>query len=154
MEALTFTLELRGEAVELERDRFWAESRAAGRLFVADTGGCLPLRSVEGFGMPDAVCRRRLELAGNGSFAEAGEISFGPDDALIFSARGTVGSTAGGGLRHGVAVRAVTGGRGRFSGASGSIASFFLLARDGTLTDYQLGLLLPEPITYSSPKEV
>jgi hypothetical protein len=129
---VTYCLHLRGEAVELAPGRFWAETRAT-------LDG---LTEVLGDG--EAVCRRELELLAGGSFVQRGEVSFGGGSALTFRAVGGLADSPGPGLRHGAAVCEVTGGRGLLAGARGSIASTFLLADAGELTDHHLGLLFVE----------
>ena len=128
MKPIAFTLQFSGEAVELGEGRFWAETRAPG----------------EPFGTGQALCRRDLELRGDGSVVQTGEISFGADDAITFRADGMLGPSPDPRLRHGTAVFEVTGGRGRLDGACGYVTSNFLLAETGELTDHHLGLLFLE----------
>jgi hypothetical protein len=141
---VTYALRLRGEAVELGSGRYWAECRAPGCLFVPAVGPDNVAGRLEGFGGGEAVCRRELELRPDGSFLEAGEISFGPEDALTFSAEGGLVESPDPRVRHGTAVCEVTGGRGRLVGARGYVTSNFLLADSGELTDHHLGLLFLE----------
>jgi hypothetical protein len=124
---VVFVLEFRGEAVAIGDGRWWAETRA---------------RS-ESFG-EEAICRRELSLQPDGSLSQTGEITFGLDNGLTFSAVGAFDPKAGGDLRHGAAVCEVTGGRGTLSGARGFLTSNFLLAATGELTDHHLGLLFLE----------
>lgn len=121
VDRVAFTLEFTGEAVELGGGRLWVEARADA-----------------------ALCRRDLELKGDGSLVQTGEISFGGDDAITFRAGGVLGPSADPRLRHGTAVLEVTGGRGRLAGATGFVTSNFLLAAGGELTDHQVGLLFVE----------
>ena len=130
---MTYCLRLHGEAVQLAPGRFWAETRA-------DLDGL-----AEALGEGLAVCRRELELLDDGSLVQRGEISFGEDAAITFRAVGDLSSSPGPSVRHGTAVCEVTGGRGRLAGARGSIASAFLLADSGELTDHHLGLLFVGP---------
>jgi hypothetical protein len=141
---ITYALRLHGEAVGLGDGRFWAECRAPGCLFVPAVGPDNIRARLEGWGGSEAVCRRELELREDGSFAEAGEISFGADDAITFSAAGGLAERPDPRFRHGAAVCEVTGGRGRLAGARGYVTSNFLLSESGDLTDHQLGLLFLE----------
>jgi hypothetical protein len=131
-------LRLDGEAVELGGGRFWVETRA------------LPGAAGEGVGRLDrigdgtAVCRRDLEVWGDGSVVQTGELSFGVGDAISFRARGALGSSPDPRRRHGTAVLEVTGGRGRLAGACGFVTSNFLLSDTGELIDHHLGLLFLE----------
>ena len=127
---MSYCLHLRGEAVELAPGRFWAETR-----------GLLDGPLGEG----EAVCRRELELLAGGSLVQRGEISLGEGGAVTFRAVGGLAESPGAGVRHGTAVCEVTGGRGRLAGVRGSIATTFLLADTGELTDHHLGLLFLEP---------
>lgn len=117
MEPISFTLRLEGEAVALDRGRYWAETRA-----------------------PSAVCRHELEVADDGSLVQTGELVFGSTDSVTFRGRGVLGDSPDPRRRHGTAVLEVTGGRGRLAGACGYVTSNFLLADDGGLTDHHLGL--------------
>jgi hypothetical protein len=128
MKPIAFVLHLEGEAVELDGGCFWVESRS----------------SADGIGTREAVCRRQLEVWDDGSLVETGEIAFGEDDALTFRARGALGASSDPRCKHGTAVLEVTGGRGRLARARGYVTSNFLLADNGELTDYHLGLLLVE----------
>lgn len=136
MEAVAFALRLEGEAVELEEQRFWAESRAVAELGVSPPAGLQ---------VATAVCRRELVLSPDGSLAQRGEIGFGAADAITFTARGAIGAGPVPALRHGTAVLEVTGGRGRLAGARGYVTSNFLLADGGGLTDHHLALLFVDP---------
>jgi hypothetical protein len=133
MEPTVFALCFRGEAVELDRGRFWAETRAAGVL-----------DRLEWLDAVEALCRRELVLSDDGSFVQTGEISFGPDDSITFRARGELGASPQARLRHGTAVLEVTGGRGRLAGARGLVTSNFLLSDAGDLNDHHFGLLFVE----------
>ncbi len=138
---VTYALRFRGEAVRLESGRLWTEGRAAGGLFVPATGPDGAASRFAGFGGGEARCRRELELRDDGSFVATGEIDFGAGDSLTLRAKGELVGTPEPRLRQGTAICDVTGGRGRLAGVTGSIASQFLLAEDGELTDHQLGLL-------------
>jgi hypothetical protein len=145
-EPVAYALRFRGEAVPVDGRRLWSESRAPGSPFVRALGDAADA-SADGPAVPagvEAVCRRELRLDEDGTFVCAGEIAFSPVDAVTFHASGALAESPAAGLRHGTAVCAVTGGRGRLAAASGSIASQLLLSADGTLVDHQLGLLFVE----------
>lgn len=131
MQPITFALRLEGQAVQLDGDRYWAETRQRPA-------------ELDGIGGGAASCRRSLELWDDGSLVQTGELDFGGGDAVTFRARGVLGEAPGGDRRHGTAVLEVTGGRGRLAGARGYVTSNFLLAGDGGLTDHQLGVLFVE----------
>ena len=132
---ISFALQFKGEAVELDGGRFWAETRAD--PVGLDTSAERP----DGIEADGALCRRNLELWADGSLVQTGEITFGAGDAVTFRARGTLGASPDPHLRHGTAVFEVTGGRGRLAGASGFVTSNFLLSDTGELTDHHLGLV-------------
>jgi len=135
MKRVAFALEFHGDAVALDSNRFWAETRAtinrtAPELGVLDGG--------------EAYCRRDFELTDDGSLLERGEMGFGDGDAITFTARGRVRLSPDPAFRHGTAVLEVTGGRGRLAGARGFVTSNFLLSDTGELTDHHQGLLFLE----------
>lgn len=125
MKPIALALRFRGEAVELDSGRFWAETRAAA-------------------GIEEALCRRELNVRSDGALVEAGVLSFGADAAVTFRARGALAASPDPRVQHGTAVLEVTGGCGRLEGARGFVTSNFLLAVSGELTDHQLGLLFLE----------
>lgn len=138
MESITFALRLEGQAVRLDGDRLWVETRQP-----ADAASACP-RGLGGIGGGGACCRRQLELWDDGSFVQTGELDFGSGDAVTFRARGSLGDSPDPERRHGTAVLEVTGGRGRLAGARGYVTSNFLLFDTGDLTDHHLGVLFVE----------
>ena len=77
------------------------------------------------------------------TFQEEGTIVFGRGGhRLRFSTLGSayLGPAADDGRRHGGAIRRVDAGEGQFAGASGLIASNFVVDDAGEVTDHQLGL--------------
>lgn len=135
MKTIAFALWLNGHAVELNGGQFWTETRGRSRPCVKELGA----------GPTDeALCRRDLELREDGSLVQTGEISFGADDAITFSAKGQLGASPDPRLRHGTAVFEITGGRGQLAGARGFVTSNFLLSDTGDLKDHQFGLLFLE----------
>jgi hypothetical protein len=134
VQPITFALRFQGKAVELDGGRFWAETRAAA-------------------GIEEALCRRELAVREDGSLVEAGVLSFGPDAAITFRARGSLAMSPHPHVRHGTAVLEVTGGRGRLAGARGFVTSNFLLADSGELTDHHIGLLFLERATHEGGYE-
>jgi hypothetical protein len=134
MQPIAFSLELEGQAVDLEGGRFWVETRET------DSTSHAPPQ-LDAIGDGSASCRRRLELWNDGSLVQTGELDFGAGDTVTFRARGVIGTSPDPSRNHGTAVLEVTGGRGRLAGARGYVTSNFLLAESGELTDHQLGLL-------------
>lgn len=97
-------------------------------------------------GEREAVLEGRVSLAGADAFDLAGTVSFGMGDALRFRSveRGTIDASPEPGLSVGTAVCEIDGGSGRLAGASGQIATSFVLSETGELTDHQQGFVLVE----------
>ncbi len=141
---IAYALQFRGEAVSLGDGRYQIETRAPSCVLVTVVGRGLVDGRFEEVGSGEAVCTRELELREDGSLAGDGEISFGAAGAITFRARGEIAASPDPRLRHGTAVCAVTGGRGRLADAHGFVTSNFLLSDTGDLTDHHLGLLFVE----------
>ena len=139
VQPIAFTLRFAGEAVELEDERFWAETRVFAPVEDERAG-----ERPEEIRTDSALCRRNLEVRADGSLVQVGEITFGADDAITFRADGALRASPDPAVRHGTAVLEVTGGRGRLAGARGYVTSNFLLSDAGELTDHHLGLLFVE----------
>jgi hypothetical protein len=135
VQSITFALLLEGQAVRVDGDRLWVESRQSGDL------ACACPHELGRIGEGSACCRRQFELWDDGSFVQTGELDFGAGDAVTFRARGSLGGSPDPERKHGTAVLEITGGRGRLVGARGYVTSNFLLADSGELRDHQLGLL-------------
>ena len=83
-------------------------------------------------------------FTGATTFQEVGTIVFGQGGhRLRFSTFGSayLGPTSNDKFRHGTAIRWVEGGEGQFAGASGLIASAFVVDDEGVVTEHQLGLV-------------
>lgn len=128
MTPLSYSLEFRGHATRLEPG-------------VLITRGSAPSEVLEAAG--EALLEGRLSFLEQDCFELAGTISFGNGDALRFRSlgRGAIGPSPDPDLRVGTAVCEIDGGSGRLAGASGHIASNFLLSETGELTDRQLGFV-------------
>lgn len=94
-----------------------------------------------------AVMKTKLELDSSGNtFRESGTITFKDDVSSQLSfdtiGEGTVlGPVPGGKLTHGVVNWRITGGTGKFEGASGTISSSFLFDPHDALVDNHLALV-------------
>jgi hypothetical protein len=126
---LAYSLRLRGEAVELAPGHFWTDLRS---------DGCEVVGAADGTFDGHATCRRELRIAEDGTFSALGEIGFG-GGVLTFVAEGRL--AADDHARRGTALGRVTGGRGRLTGASGYVASSFLLWASGDVSEDHLGVL-------------
>src|SRR5438552_13965916 len=97
MQPIAFSLELEGQAVDLEGGRFWVETRET------DSTSHDPPR-LDGIGDGSASCRRQLELWDDGSLVQTGELDFGAGDTVTFRARGVIGASPDPSRKHGTAV--------------------------------------------------
>ncbi len=90
-----------------------------------------------------ATADLQLWFADEHTFRVSGELRFGDRDVLCLRTVGSgrLAAAPAPGLRHGVAVLEVCGGRGRFAGARGRITSNFVVSHDGGITDHQLGVV-------------
>jgi hypothetical protein len=141
MRPITYSLQFRGQATE----------RGGGLRKEASAPPCALLTSlghdgVEGHYVwaPDddeAFLASTVTLGDDGTFDEEGTIVFSVGHAVRIRGRGRIDSSPDRNLRHGTIVWRVTGGEGRFEGASGRITSNFLLSDTGDLTENQLGVI-------------
>ena len=91
-----------------------------------------------------ATLESELVLTGATTFQGDGTIRFGiGGHRLRFSTTGHayLGPVSDDGCRHGAAIWRVEGGDGQFAGASGLIASTFIVDAEGQVTDHQLGVV-------------
>ena len=92
----------------------------------------------------EATFESELVFTGATTFQEAGTIHFGPGgNWLRFSTIGSafLGPAKGDACRHGAAIWRVDGGEGQFAGATGLIASTFVISDTGEVTDHHLGVI-------------
>ena len=92
----------------------------------------------------EAICESELVFTGATAFQEAGAIRFGPGGhRLRFSTIGSafLGPAKDDRSRLGAAIWRVDGGEGQFAGATGLIASTFIVNDAGEVTDHQLGVV-------------
>jgi hypothetical protein len=91
----------------------------------------------------EAFLESRLVLDGDDRFSETLDVDFGHGHLLRLRTvgAGSLVDSADEHLRHGTAVLQVVGGAGQFAGATGRIASNFVVSDTGDLTDHQLGVI-------------
>lgn len=146
MRQLIYVLRFRGEAQRIGPDGniLKTAARAPGctiRSRVGTEGLC---GSVHSTGSDEATCESELVFTGAATFQQAGTIVFGTGGhRLRFSTVGSayLGPAADDERRHGAAIWRVDGGEGQFAGASGLIASNFVVDAAGEVTDHQLGIV-------------
>jgi hypothetical protein len=141
MKPITYSLQFRGTAAQLERG-LRKEARAPGCALVTS----LTPAGVEGTfswapGDDEAIFESTLAFTGGGGFDEEGSILFARGHVLRVRGRGQLAASSDPHLLHGTVVWEVAGGDGQFGDAGGRITSNFLLSDTGELTENQLGVI-------------
>jgi hypothetical protein len=144
---LSYSLQFRGHATPIEPGVLIARASAPSCAFVTTIDGDGVHGTVEPREGGEALLELRLSLLDERAFEEHGTVSFRNGDALRFRslAPGLLTRCPDPNVRHGTAICEIDGGSGRFTGASGRIASSFLVSDTGELTEHQLALLFLEP---------
>ncbi len=122
MQRLTIVTHFRGSAAEPSGEPPQTDPRASS----------VSIEVVEGGGSAEPIERASYEnhatYTGESTFAETGSIRYDGGELQIATlSDGTLGPSAEAGVLHGAALYRITGGSGRFDGASGLITSNFLL---------------------------
>jgi hypothetical protein len=143
---LSYALQFRGHVTPLEPGVLIAHASAPSCALVTTIDGDGVHATVEPREGGEALLELRLSLHDDGAFEQLGSVSFRNGDALRFRSvgRGVLERSPQAGVCHGSAICEVDGGSGRLAGASGRIASSFLVSDTGELTDHQLGVLFLE----------
>ena len=140
-----FALEFRGSAGPIDGSatsqsaRTSAPSQALRAVMAADAMEA----AVEPLSGDSAVLESTVERFADGSFVEAGIITYGRLGTVSFSTvgKGTVGPSPVEGWVHGAVMWIVTGGDGQFTGARGLITSNFVASAQGQVVDNQFARL-------------
>jgi hypothetical protein len=133
---LVFALEFHGRGEDLgdgrRRARSIANSQTLSTVIAAD-GVRAQVDALDG---DTATLEARVQRFGDGTFVEEGAIVYGRAGRVTFETigRGWVGPAPTGAMAGGVLWR-ITGGEGRFAGASGVIASNFTVSPAGDVVD-------------------
>jgi len=147
MRQLIYALRFRGETIRIGIDGNVHETAAS-------ASGCTMRSRIDAGGLngslrpergPEAVLESELTFTGATTFQGVGTIAFGTGGhRLRFSTVGSghLGPAHDADRRHGAVIWRVDGGDGQFAGASGLIASTFVLSDDGEVTDHQLGMVV------------
>jgi hypothetical protein len=145
MREITFALEFRGRGEDVvgapghRRARTSAPSQTLSTVLGPDG-----VRArVEGAAGETATLEARVERFGDGTFVEEGRIAYGAAGAVTFTTLGHGRVIAGPqpGAVHGAVIWTVTGGEGRFAGASGLITSNFAVTAGGEVVDHHVARL-------------
>lgn len=144
MRPITYALQFRGQADDLEGGGLRKQARAPGCALVTS----LTPEGVAGSfvwapGVEEAYLESTLALADDDTFEGHGTIVFSRGHVLNVLGRGQFMPSPDPHLRHGTVVWEVAGGEGQFDGASGRITSNFFLSDTGEITDNQLGVIFP-----------
>jgi hypothetical protein len=141
MKPITYSLQFRGEAAEVEhglRKQAWAPGGAL-------VTNLAPEGVKGGFvWAPDdveAFLESTLTFTTAHSFDEEGAIAFSPGNTLRLRGRGRLAASPDPHLRQGTIVWHVAGGEGQFAGAAGRVTSNLFLSDTGELTENQLGVV-------------
>ncbi len=149
MRELVFALEFRGRGEDVpgapgrRRARTVAPSQTLSTVLGA---GGVEARASAVAG-ESAVLEARVERFGDGTFVEEGEIVYGAAGKVTFTTQGRGWVTAGPqpGAVYGAVVWTITGGEGRFAGASGVITSSFAVSAGGEVVDHHVArVYLPD----------
>ncbi len=139
MHPVLFTLQFRGSAAPVPGTEGKLAAKTTARSQVHRTA--LEQTGVQahvevGGGSP-ARFESEVEMAGPGTFVESGRITYGKAAALTFRTvgQGILGPSGIEGYQRGAVIWEVTGGEGRFAGASGLITSNFSVGPKGEVVD-------------------
>jgi hypothetical protein len=124
MQRITMSAEFRGEAAEPSGEPPHTDPRATTVTIQAHSDDGSPV------GIQKASYENYASYTGPSTFTETGTIAFDEGEGELQIAtvgEGTLGPSASSDVLHGAVVYRITGGAGRFEGASGLITSNFLL---------------------------
>jgi hypothetical protein len=128
---LVLALEFRGRGEDVPGAPGQRRARTSARMDAGET----------------ATLEARVQRFGDGTFVEEGRIAYGAGGAVTFTTLGRGWMTGGPapGAVHGAVIWTVTGGEGRFAGASGVITSNFAVSASGEVVDHHVARLhLPD----------
>ena len=141
MKELVFALQFKGKAhpVEGVEGKLAAKTTASGqvlRTVVSPNGVQARCESRPG---PRATFESEVQITGDGTFVEAGRISYGRAGRVMFKTlgHGVLGPSGIHGLQRGAVIWEVTEGTGQFAGATGLITSNFTVGAKGEVVDNQ-----------------
>jgi len=142
---LVFALEFRGHAGAVDGSATTRSARtsAPSQSLRAVMGAEAMETGVERVSGDSAVLESTVKRFADGSFVEAGVITYGSLGRVSFltAGTGTVGPSPIEGWVHGSVMWIVTGGEGQFSGARGLITSNFVASGQGEVVDNQFARL-------------
>lgn len=148
MKEIVFALEFKGSAAPVpgSETRLRATTTAPGQTLRATFKPDGVQAAIEHGGGDPARFESEVEIVGDGQFLESGSIAYGSAGRVTFKTvgRGTLGPSPMPGVQRGAVLWEVTGGEGRFAGASGLITSNFTVGEQGEVVDDQFArIVLP-----------
>ena len=147
MRALVFALQFRGRGTDVAPGRRRAATAAGSQLCRTVLAATGVEASVEPLDGETATLEAQVQLTGDGTFVESGRIRYGAAGGVTFRTvgHGVRGPSGIPGRITGAVVWEVTGGDGRFVGATGYITSNFAVEAGGEVVDHHVAqLVLPE----------
>ena len=140
---IVFALEFRGEAGAAPDGTRRARSSAPSQSLVTVLGAGGVECRVDELAGERAVLQSRVERFPDGTFVEDGTIAYGTAGSVMFVTvgRGVVRPSALPGWQHGAVAWTITGGDGRFAGATGLITSNFVVSASGAVVDHHVARL-------------
>jgi hypothetical protein len=148
MKELVFALQFKGKArpVEGSEGKLAAKTTASGQVLrTALTAKGVQAKAETRPG-PRATFESEVQMTGEGTFQESGQIRYGKGARLAFKTvgQGVLGPSGAGGLQRGAVIWEVTSGAGQLAGASGLITSNFTVGSKGEVVDnHYVRLFLP-----------
>ena len=143
MRQLIFALQFTGSATPGSNGALHAKTTAGSQALrtVLSAAGLQP--SVEAVVGGAAAFESEVAMSTDGTFDEWGTITYGTAGTVRFKTvgRGIIAPSPLDGIQRGAVIWEVTGGDGRFSGASGLITSNFSVNSDGEVIDNQFAQL-------------
>jgi hypothetical protein len=141
MKPITYSLQFRGQATQLDRGLRKEASAPTCALMTSLTSDGVEGRYVSAPGEEEAFFASTLAFTDMDGFEEEGTIIFSRGNTVRIRGRGQLSASHDPHLLHGTVVWEVAGGEGQFEGASGRITSNFFLSDTGDLTENQLGVI-------------
>jgi len=145
MKPITYSLQFRGQAVELDGVLHKQASAPGCALITSLAHDGVAGSFVWSPGTEEAFFESELAFTDRDGFEEQGTIVFSRGHSLRVDGRGRLSASPDPHLRQGTVVWEVTGGEGQFAQASGRITSNFFLSDTGDLTENQLGVIFATP---------
>jgi hypothetical protein len=148
MRQLIFALQFRGSATPVPgaEGKLTTKTSARSQVHRTSLGAAGVHAALESGGGGSATFELEVQMTGEGTFVESGTITYGAAGKVTFKTvgHGVLGPSGIEGLQRGAVIWEVTGGAGRFAGATGLITSNFTVSAQGQVVDNHFAsLFLP-----------